>query len=51
MLTEEEMEDLLDCVAEAARLSEDRKTESRLEMLEAKLEACWQAYFYVPGQE
>ena len=51
MLTEEEMEDLLDCVAEAARLSEDRNTESLLEMLEAKLEACWQAYFHEPGQE
>ena len=45
------MEDLLDCVAEAARLSEDRKTESLLEMLEAKLEACWQAYFHEPGKE
>lgn len=51
MLTGEEMEDLLDCVAEAARLSEDRKTESRLETLEAKLEAFWEAYFYEPGQE
>jgi hypothetical protein len=51
MLNREEMEDLLDCVAEAARLSEDRKTESRLEMLEAKIEACWQAYFHEPGQE
>lgn len=51
MLTGEETEDLLDCVAEAARLSEDRKTESRLETLEAKLEAFWEAYFYEPGQE
>lgn len=51
MLTGEEMEDLLDCVAEAARLSGDRKTESRLEMLAAKLEAFWEAYFYEPGQE
>ena len=51
MLNREEMEDLLDCVAEAARLSEDRKTESRLEMLEAKIEACWQAYFHEPGHE
>lgn len=45
------MEDLLDCVADAARLSEDRKTESRLEILAAKLEALWEAYFYDPGQE
>jgi len=51
MLTGEEIEDLLDCVADAARLSEDRKTESRLEMLEAKLEAFWEACFYEPGQE
>ena len=51
MLTGEEMEYLLDCVADAARLSEDRKTESRLEILEAKLEAFWEAYFYDPGQE
>jgi hypothetical protein len=51
MLTGEEMEHLLDCVADAARLSEDRKTESRLEILEAKLEAFWEAYFYDPGQE
>lgn len=50
-LTGEEMEDLLDCVAEAVRLSEDRKSESRLEMLEAKLEAYWEARFYEPGQE
>jgi hypothetical protein len=51
MLTGEEMEDLLDCVAEAAHLTEDRKTESRLETLEAKLEAFWEAYFYESGQE
>lgn len=51
MLTGEEMEDLLDCVADAARLSEDRKTESRLEILAAKLEAFWEACFYDSGQE
>lgn len=51
MLTGDEMENLLDCVAEAARLAEDRKTETRLEMLEAKLDACWEAYFYEPGQD
>ncbi|MFM8805057.1 MAG: hypothetical protein ACKOWG_11550 [Planctomycetia bacterium] len=45
------MEDLLDCVADAARCSEDRTTESRLETLAAKLEAAWEAYFYDPGQE
>jgi len=50
-LSGEEMEDLLDCVAEAARFSEDRKTESRLEMLEAKLEAYWEGCFYERGQE
>ena len=50
-LSGDEMEDLLDCVAEAARLSENRKTESRLEMLEAKLEAYWEGYFYEPGQK
>ncbi len=50
-LNGDEMEDLLDCVAEAARFSESRRTESRLEMLEAKLEAYWEGYFYEPGQE
>ena len=49
-LTDEEMEDLLDCVTEAARLSEDRKEEARLEMLEAKLDAYWEGHFYEPGQ-
>lgn len=43
-----EMEDLLDCVAEAAWLSESRKIESRLETLEAKLEAYREAYFCDP---
>jgi len=50
-LNGDEMEDLLDCVAEAARFSQSRRTESRLEMLEAKLEAYWEGYFYEPGQE
>jgi hypothetical protein len=50
-LNGDEMEDLLDCVAEAARFSESRRTESRLEMLEAKLEAYWEGYFYELGQE
>jgi hypothetical protein len=50
-LNGDEMEELLDCVAEAARFSESRKTESRLEMLGAKLEAYWEGYFYEPGQE
>jgi hypothetical protein len=31
--------------------SEDRKTESRLEMLEATLEVCWEAYFYDSSRE
>jgi hypothetical protein len=50
MLTGDEMEDLLDCVADAARQAETRRTEARLEMLEAKLAAYWEAYFYEPDQ-
>jgi hypothetical protein len=50
MLTGEEMEDLLDCVADAARQAETRKTEARLAMLEAKLTVYWEAYFYEPDQ-